>query len=707
MPETATGGGGSVQVADETSVAHRAAEELRAAATLMADAQRVANFGSWERWMPEGTVTWSEQLFRIFGLDPQTHVATWDDLLERIAPEDRERVVEAIDRAVSGRTKFRLEYRIERPDGEERIVRCQGEPLIGPAGDVVRVVGVCQDVTELVRTQRARIEADMRFRSAFENAPIGIALVNFDDPRNPRFTEVNRALCELTEHRETELVGSSMSQFCHPEDVDIDMPMRERLLAGEIDRYTSQKRCVRGDGQISWMELNVSLVPDDGSGPPSGIVQVQDVTERKRAEEKLRYMADHDSLTGLLNRRRFREELDAQIALKRRYGGRGALLLLDVDRLKLINDTHGHAVGDAVLRRVGEVLAGRVRATDSVGRLAGDEFAILMPVAEEGEAEVLADSLAELLAEQRIGGQGIAISVGIAGFGEGDPERDSSAVLAAADDAMYSAKQRGGAGRQLARPLPSAPEDNGDHGRFPLDAESVREAIALDELLLYAQPVIDLRTGRVAHRELLVRMRGPQGEVLSAAEFLGAAAREPGLCEEIDRWVIHRAIAMLGNGARGQRLQVNLSGELLRDSAALDEILAEIGSGGIDPAALAFEIGESSIRRDVDRAEPTLKKLATAGCPVVLDGFSAAFGSFEYLQRLPLEQIKIDGSVVRQLQGEHPDHSTVRAIVRLASGSDQTTVAKLVDSEALIPLLRMHGVDMAQGFQIGEPAPLA
>lgn len=692
--------------------------EVRATA-LMAEAERVANCGCWEWRVADDAVTWSEQLFRIFGFEPGAFKATLDAYVERIHPDDRDRVVGAIEDAIEARVPYGFEHRLLRPDGEERTVRCQGEPLLDAAGQVARLIGVCQDVTELKRREEARAETDLRFRSAFAEAPIGMGLAAFDEGSEARLTEVNRALCEITRRPKDELLGAPLSSLCHPEDVDVDQHLRERLLAGELDRYEVEKRCVHEDGSVGWVQLNVSLVLEEGGEHRASIVQVQDITERKRAEEQLRYMADHDALTGLLSRRRFREELDSQIALKRRYGGEGALLLLDVDRLKQINDTHGHAVGDMVLRGVADVLRQRVRGTDPAARLAGDEFAVLMPNATRAEAEALGDALIALVREQRIAGPAVSVSIGIAPFGDG--ETDGDALLAAADRAMYRAKQRGGTLSQHADP--AVTPEPGAGGRDTLSdldlptlparrfapgpaAGRLRAALAGDELLLYGQPVFDLRSGGIAHRELLVRMRDAHGEVLPASHFLGAAAREHGLCGEIDRWVVRRALSALGDG-EGLRLHVNLSGETLADARVLDELLGEIGAASIDPAALAFEVNEGTIRHDAARAEQAVARLARAGSPVVLDGFSAGFGSFEYLRRLPLDQVKIDGAVVRRLAGERPDHTTVRAIVRLATGTHKTTVAKLVDSEALVPLLRMEGVDMAQGYQLAEPTPIA
>ena len=720
------------RVDDGTDLAHRASEELRATADLMSDAQRVANFGSWEWRLAEDEVYWSEQLYRIFGLerkeDPHPFRETFATYLERVHPDEQLEVRRKIEAALSDTIPFRFEHRVVRPNGEIRSVRCQGEPVMNPATrEMERIIGVCQDVTEIVEIEAARVEADARFRSAFENAPIGIALVDFSEGADGRLTEVNRALCDLTGRGSAELLGSKLTGLCLSEDAAIDEAQRERLVAGDIERFTVEKRALLTDDRLVWFELSVSTIPNDGAPRSAGIVQVQDVTERKRFEEQLRYIADHDSLTGLMNRRRFREELDSQLALRRRYGGVGALLLIDMDRLKAVNDSRGHGAGDVALRRVAEAMRGRFRSTDVLARLAGDEFAVLLPSAESHEAVALAEALIARVAADEVASWGVSVSVGVAPFG-GDDTRTTEDVMATADAAMYRAKQRGGAVAVLAETPPASfPHSRTEEGhgppmprrslvserkpaprlvREPSLSDRVQAALDADELLIYGQPVIDLRSGRVAHHELLVRMRDESGKVLPASAFLGAAAQTQGMCAAIDNWVVDHALSMLSNGSRGARFQVNLSGETLADQRGLDGLVSRVTEAGVDEGSIGFEIGEGSIRLDVDRATATLDRLAEAGCPLVLDGFSAGFGSFEYLQRLPVRQIKIDGVVVRSLL-EEPDYSTIRAIVRLAQGTSKTTVAKLVESSSVLPLLRMHGVDMAQGYEVGEPVPLA
>jgi EAL domain-containing protein (putative c-di-GMP-specific phosphodiesterase class I) len=236
--------------------------------------------------------------------------------------------------------------------------------------------------------------------------------------------------------------------------------------------------------------------------------------------------------------------------------------------------------------------------------------------------------------------------------------------------------------------------------------EDVRAALRAGDLLLYAQPAIDLRSGEVAHREVLVRMRGSADSVLPASDVLAAAAQEPGLCAEIDRWVVDQALASLANGSRGTRLHINLSGETLNDGRALARFVRVLHGAAERTRWLGLEIGEAAIQRNVVAASAAARQLAATGCPLVLDGFTGTQGAFEQLQRLPLDQVKIGGPVTRELMEKDADDATLRAIVRLAHGTGKTTVASRVESRELVPILRRRGVDMAQGFELGSPSPL-
>lgn len=294
------------------------------------------------------------------------------------------------------------------------------------------------DSTEALRA------AEERFRLAFEHAPIGIALVAPDG----RFERVNRALCELLGYSPDELISKTFQELTHPEDLDLDLALVDQMLAGERRTYEMVKRYFHADGHIVWVQLNVSLVRDGDGKPLQFISQIQDISERRQLEEQLMFLADHDEMTGLLNRRRFREELERGVAYAHRYGHAGSLLLLDLDNFKQVNDTLGHHVGDRLVTLVAERLRERLRSTDLLARVGGDEFAVFLPQAARPQAERVAQELIDRIADEAYLTDAAAVetraSLGLALFEPGPEPADPERLLMQADSAMYEAKRQGG-----------------------------------------------------------------------------------------------------------------------------------------------------------------------------------------------------------------------------------------------------------------------
>jgi diguanylate cyclase (GGDEF)-like protein/PAS domain S-box-containing protein len=286
-------------------------------------------------------------------------------------------------------------------------------------------------------------EAEERFRLAFEHAPIGIALVLPDGA----FMRVNRALCELVGYPAEELVTKTFQELTHPEDLDSDLDHVRQVLAGDLRSYEMEKRYFHRDGHIVWVLLSVSLVRDPDGAPVHFISQIQDITERKQLEERLVFLADHDEMTGLANRRRFREEVERGVAYADRYGHPAAMLLVDLDNFKDVNDSLGHHVGDRLLVGVAERLQSRLRRTDLLGRIGGDEFAALLPQAEPAQAIRVAEEVLEAVTTAAYALDGHVVtaraSVGLALFRPG-LGIDSEDLQIRADVAMYSAKREGG-----------------------------------------------------------------------------------------------------------------------------------------------------------------------------------------------------------------------------------------------------------------------
>jgi diguanylate cyclase (GGDEF)-like protein len=416
----------------------------------------------------------------------------------------------------------------------------------------------------------------------------------------------------------------------------------------------------------------------------------------ERTEAELRYLADHDSLTGLLDRRRFRAELDQYVSFSARYGGRGAVMIIDIDSLKGINDEYGHHAGDNLIRQVAAVMRERVRETDIVARLSGDEFAILMPQTDVEGALHLGEDLRAQIAESiqpTPDASPATISVGITMFG-GEKGIGAESVLVAADQAMYRAKEGGRNQIALFRD-PDEPQRGPE--RRQTTAARIRDALTDDRLSLHTQPIRSLASGGIERYELL-----------PAASFIAAAERS-GMIQELDRWVVGRALELLSERERKGSplsLHVNISGASLTDISVLEFIERRLDEGGADPTRCTFEITETANVYDYERATGFADRLIEFGCQVAIDDYGAGFGPFHYLKRIPFDLIKIDGSFVRDMPRSDADQLTVQAIVQIARGLGKTTIAEYVQDDQTAEMLREYGVDMAQGYHLGRPVGL-
>jgi diguanylate cyclase (GGDEF)-like protein/PAS domain S-box-containing protein len=539
------------------------------------------------------------------------------------------------------------------------------------------------------------------FENAFTHAPIGMALVDMAG----RLLRVNDALCRLTGYTAEELLARSFRDLSDPLDVEVDAPQQLELLEGSVPTYQVEKRYRHAWGHQIWVLLSVSLVRDDEGRPAHFITQVQDLSGRKELERRLERLVDHDFLTGLFNGRRFEEALAVETKSSARYGGGGAVLLLDLDHFKDVNDQFGHKAGDDLLKTVAAALRGRVRETDILARLGGDEFGIILPHADAAQAEAVADGIVKalrhqtaVLADRQIP---ITASVGVALFNSfTDIE-----IMAAADLAMYEAKEAGRDRFALYRPLTAgAPRSS---SRLA-EAERIQRALTQDQLELYCQPILDLAINAVSQYELLLRLRTDAGNLLPPSAFLYVAERF-GTILAIDSWVVRQAVALIAAQARaGHRLtlNVNISAKSIGDPQFVPLIDRAIAETRIDPVCLVFELTETAAIGNIEHAKTFTTEMRSRGCRFALDDFGSGFGSFFYLKHLPFDYFKIDGDFIRGFGASTTDQLVVEAIVGLARGMGKKTVAEFVTDQEMTDRLRRSGVDYAQGFHIGVPRPL-
>jgi diguanylate cyclase (GGDEF)-like protein/PAS domain S-box-containing protein len=590
-----------------------------------------------------------------------------------------------------------------RKDGTVFPVEISLGPLQTDEG--VLVSAAIRDITERRRAESALREAEERFRTAFEEAPVGMALAGLDG----RIVQVNRSMCEITGYSREQLEATSLASISHPDDVIADREEMRRLVDGDGASYRAERRYIHAAGHPVPVDLGMALIRDGAGRPGHLLVQAHDVTERKRFEGQLQYLADHDALTGMFNRRRFEHELARELARSARYDTPGALLAIDLDHFKYVNDALGHSVGDELITRVGGILRATLRDTDIVARLGGDEFAVILPGADETEAKLVAEKLLSVLRDEgrveSVDGRVLRVTatIGIALFG--DAEMTGEELLVEADIAMYDAKEAG-RDRYEVYDVAQSRQDR-MHARLTW-VDRIRDALEHDRFVLHGQPIRSLTGDTVPRMELLIRMMGAGDDLIPPGTFLYIGERFD-LIQAIDRWVIRRAIELLAahkQAGRPIHLSLNLSAKSITDPALPGFVTAELQAAGIDGTGLCVEVTETAAIVNVDRAKRFAQTLEELGCEFALDDFGAGFASFYYLKHMVFDYVKIDGEFIRNLPASRVNQLVVRSVVEIARGLGKRTIAEFVGDRETQELLRRYGVDYAQGFYVAKPGPL-
>jgi diguanylate cyclase (GGDEF)-like protein/PAS domain S-box-containing protein len=552
-------------------------------------------------------------------------------------------------------------------------------------------------VTRFASCQAAALDAEQLLNYLVESTEDAV----ITQSRDGTITSWNRGAERLYGYSAQEAIGRPATVLDPPSHAGQQQRRVQEVLAGvSTQRFDTEK--LRKDGTAIVVSQAMSAVRDAQGQIVAVAVIAHDVTERRDYEQRLRYLADYDQLTGLCNRRRFEEELKRELARSGRYGDPGAVLSIDLDNFKSTNDFAGHAAGDAVLAAVARVLKQRSRSSDVVARLGGDEFAVLLTAVDETAARKAAEDLLAAIHTSRpvFGGKTfwITASIGVAAFESDDAT--AGELLVNADLAMYAAKA-GGRDRVV---LYTTTEGRRARATAKLTwAERIRDALdRKDGFVLHMQPILDLATDKISHGELLLRMRDDYGNLIAPSAFLPAAERF-GLIHAIDRWVVSRAIQMIAQGgdAATRPVGVNLSGDsVVGDPHLLETIERELKESSVDPSMLIFEVTETAAIANMPEATAFARRVNELGASLALDDFGIGFGSFYYLKHLPVRYVKLDGEFIQNLPESEVDAHMVNAIVGIAQGLGIKTVAESVSDEETIRVLRRHGVGLAS-----RPAP--
>jgi len=547
---------------------------------------------------------------------------------------------------------------------------------------------------------------DEWFQVAFEHALTGMVVA---DLRTQKVVvvAVNQALCQILGRSEAELLTIDWRSVTHPSDIEREERLLERTLGGDPGPFSIEKRYLRPDGSVIWALLSVSIV-QTGGVPELLVGQVVDITARKEAEARLAHQVLHDHLTGLPNRALFLDRTARALELGRARGSGVAVLFLDLDRFKVINDSLGHEAGDQLLRATAHSLVGALPPSDTLARFAGDEFAVLcedVPSVEDAVG-VAARLIACLDVPLVLGASEVVISasVGVA-LAEGD-EVSAATLLRDADTAMYLAKARG-RGR-----VEVFDEALRHRAVRRLETESgLRRAIEGGELRLAYQPEVDLVTGRLAGIEALVRWEHPERGLLPPAQFI-PVAEETGLVNEVGAWVLGEAAGQLRRWRQAYPhmvevgMAINVSARQLTDPGLIANVEAAVASAG-GGAPLCLEITETALLESASPAGDTLRRLKTRGVLLGIDDFGTRYSSLSNFTRLAPDFLKVDRSFVEGLGSDPHDSAIVAAVINLAHTLGLFVIAEGVESLAQVHLLRQLGCDLVQGFVVSKPLTTA
>jgi len=574
------------------------------------------------------------------------------------------------------------------------------DPPDAPLTDALRTLSRALGLyCERASSRDRLLERERRAASTLALAAVGIAHVGDAG----EFLYANPQLCRMLGYTEDELLQRTVRQISHPDDVRVTDELRERLRKGEIDSFRIEKRYLRKDGISIWVALTVATSRDGAGRRNFDVSIVEDISARKAAEQQVQYLASHDGLTGLPNRAFFVQLMNLAIESAKRRHGQIAVLFVDLDRFKAINDSMGHDAGDVLLRELASRFRENLRGGDIVARLGGDEFVVLMPeVRDAAQAAAVARTLlSATMRPVEIHRQDcrVTASIGIClhpRVGQSDQE-----LLKYADLAMYAAKESGKNNFQIYSPAIHARTA----GRFAIETHLIH-ALERNELTLQYQAKVQLETDTITGVEALLRWNNPELGAVSPVQFI-PVAEETGLIVPIGRWVLSEAceqsVKWLQDGLPPIRICVNLSMRQLDDAEFIDDVRSILGRSGLPPHLLELELTESMIMHNVERAVRILTDIKSLGVRLAIDDFGTGYSSLAQLKRFPIDTLKVDRSFIRQLPRNQDDCAITEAIIAMGKTLSLNVVAEGVETPEQKAFLRNRACDEMQGYYFSKP----
>jgi diguanylate cyclase (GGDEF)-like protein/PAS domain S-box-containing protein len=642
-------------------------------------------------------LTWSDETFRIWEIDKTKFSATFSAFIETVHPDDREKVIQNYNESISNKSLYQVEHRLLFPDGRVKYIHERGEPYFDANGRPVRFIGTSLDITE-----RKRFEGLVSLQNhALDH--IGEALYLVDEQGNIR--HVNNAACKMLGYSQEELLATKIFELDPNYNPSHWKEHWEQLVQkGTITLETQHKSKL---GALISIEVNANAIEHEGR--IVNFALVRNITERKLIEEKLYHQASYDSLTGLPNRLLFQDRLKEEISKAKRNQSNVALLFIDLDHFKEVNDTLGHHQGDLLLLQAAQRIQRCVRDSDVLARMGGDEFVVILTgVVELASLGRIAQNIIKAMTlpfslNNHV--SYVSASIGIANYPSDVDSLES--LISAADQAMYVAKERGRNGFSFFTPDMQKQVQE----RLEL-ANDLRVAILKQQLQIYLQPIVDISSERIVKAEALIRWHHPKHGMVPPDKFI-PIAEETGLIHEIGDWVFHQATQAMSRWLEIYtdaddfiQISVNMSARQFIPSEIGVAWFHHLSAINLPANRIVIEITESLLLGDEINIMEKLYRFREAGIKIALDDFGTGYSAMSYLKKFNIDYLKIDRSFVRDLEADRNDRAIAEAIVVMAHKLGIKTIAEGVETVQQKKILAEVGCDYVQGYYFARPMPV-